>query len=210
VRREDRYAKGCLAVLAVWWIAWGVAPTDRHIWFAENVLVFVGLPLTIYAHLRVGFSRPALTLLTLYFAVHTVGTHYTYTNVPVGEWLKERFDYQRNHYDRIVHLLFGFLLALPVRELFTRGLRIGGALAFWLPLSVIMAGCCLYEVLEWWFAIYTDSTAQLAFVGAQGDLWDAQKDMALATGGAILVLLGATLARGEETREPAASRSRRT
>lgn len=188
-------------VLAVWWIAWGIAPNDRQIWFAENVLVFIGLPLSIYAHLRVGFSRPALTLLTLFFALHTIGAHYTYSDVPIGDWLRVRFDYQRNHYDRIVHFCFGFLLALPVRELFTRGVRIKGGLAFWLPLCVIMAGSALYEMLEWWFAIYTDSSAQLAFVGAQGDVWDAQKDTALATFGALLMLLGATLARGEETRE---------
>jgi putative membrane protein len=130
--------------------------------------------------------------------LHTIGSHYTYSLVPYNEWAKHLFGRplndvlhlgERNYFDRLVHFCFGFLLAYPIRELF---MRVAGARGFWgyyLPLDLTMSFSMLYELIEWAAAVGFGGDLGVAYVGAQGDIWDAQKDMAMATLGALISML---------------------
>ena len=186
---RDRYALGCLVALTLWWALLAVAPKYRESWLHENLLVFVGVPLTAWLDRRVRFDRLSLTLITLFLALHLVGAHYTYSEVPLFDRIRDWAGYSRNHYDRVVHFSFGLLLAYPIRELFRKVARARGFWSYFLPLLLVMATSAFYEIIEWLFAAAVEPAQGTAFLGTQGDQWDAQKDMALASLGALLALL---------------------
>ena len=122
-------------------------------------------------------------LITVFLALHTIGSHYTYSAVP---WFQPDDGAGRNHYDRLIHFLFGLCLTVPVRELFLRTAKSKPFWRFFAPLSIIVAASVLYEFLEWGMMLLTDKDAGMAFLGAQGDIWDGHKDMGLATVGALI------------------------
>jgi putative membrane protein len=141
-------------------------------------------------------SNVSYTLIFVFHCLHTIGSHYTYSLVPYDQWarkvfgstLNSWFGFQRNNFDRLVHLCFGLLLAYPVRELF---MRVAGARGFWsyyLPLDLTMSLSMLYELIEWAAATTLGGELGQAYLGTQGDPWDAQKDMALATLGALICM----------------------
>jgi putative membrane protein len=173
---RDRYALSCLVALALWWALLAIAPRYRDTWLHENLLVFAGVPLAAWLDRRLRFDRVALTLVTLFLALHLVGAHYSYSEVPLP-WKA------RNHYDRVVHFSYGLLLAYPMRELF-RGERHPRVHA----LLLVMASSMAYELIEWGFVMIAAPAQGMTFLGTQGDEWDAQKDMALATLGAVIAL----------------------
>jgi putative membrane protein len=185
----------CIGTLAVWWVLSGIGPTDRVVWAMESALVVLAIPLMIWIQRRVGLTNLAWTMFTLFTLVHIIGSHYTYSEVPLGDWARDAFQYERNHYDRLVHFLFGVMIAVPIRELLVRGARIpGAAVSSWLTLAIVMAASTSYELLEWWSLLTADPDAGIAYLGAQGDEWDAQKDTALASLGALLSMAGVYLA----------------
>ena len=195
------------AFLAVWvWAA--IDPLFRDDWWLENLLVFLGVPLIVGLGFYFRLSKLSYCLLTLFMILHVVGSHYTYAEVPFGFTLQRWLGAERNMYDRLIHFGFGLLLAYPVREVFVRITRARGVWALYLPLELCLAFSALYEVLEWAAAARVSPEAGLAFLGAQGDIWDAQKDMALAGLGALvtmtvtlLVLLRIAPATGAELRD---------
>ncbi len=189
MKQKTRYPAACLAFVVIWWIAWGIRPLYRDIWLSESVLIAVAIPLLIYIHRRIGLSNLAYTLTALFLACHIVGSHYSYSDVPLGEWARHALDYKRNHYDRLVHFLFGVLIAVPLREILVRGakLRAPGP-SGWITLAIVMAASTFYELIEWWYLLGADPDAGISFLGAQGDIWDTQKDTALASLGAVLTL----------------------
>jgi putative membrane protein len=121
--------------------------------------------------------------------IHVIGSHYTYVAVPFGFTLQDWFGADRNMYDRLVHFCFGFLLAYPVREVFMRLSRVKGFWSYYFPLDLVGASSAAYEIIEWLTALRVDPAAGLAFLGSQGDVWDAQKDMLIAIVGAVLAML---------------------
>ena len=124
--------------------------------------------------------------MTIYLCLHVYGAKYTYAENPFGYWLMDHFDLQRNHYDRIVHFSFGFLLAYPMRELFLKWLKFPKWVAWSLPIEITLSVSGLYELIEWAVADIFFKAQGDAYLGTQGDIWDAQKDMFLATLGAVL------------------------
>lgn len=171
--------------LAVWiWAA--INPMFPHDWLLENYLVFIFVPIILIAGRYFRLSNVSYTLITLFLILHVVGSHYTYEFVPIGEVLQKTFDASRNMYDRIVHFSFGLLLFYPLREIFMRVVKVRGFWSYYLPIDLVGAGSAIYEIIEWITAQTVNSAAGLAFLGSQGDIWDAQKDMALALGGAII------------------------
>jgi putative membrane protein len=139
-------------------------------------------------------SNQALICLILFFLLHTLGGRYTYTNTPYDLWthylfgleLTELFDWQRNHYDRLVHFGFGVLMVYPVKEILTRYARVSSGLAIYIALEFVMGISAVYEVVEWLLSIVLAGDAADSYNGQQGDIWDAQKDMALAFLGALI------------------------
>jgi putative membrane protein len=184
--RSHLVPASCLAVFAVVWIALGIAPRYRADWFLENLPTLVFVPVIVGTYRRFRFSDCAYVQMTIFLVLHTIGSHYTYSEVPLGGWVKDLLGQSRNHYDRFVHLSFGFLFLEPVRELSLRGGRgLGPGRELWLGVAGIAALSVSYELLEWATARVVDPAAGTAFLGTQGDPWDAQKDMALACGGAL-------------------------
>ena len=172
--------------LAWAWAAW--KPLYPHDWMMENLLVLLFLPLLGFTHRRFRFSELSYLLLALFLALHAVGAHYTYANVPLGFSVKEAFGLARNPFDRAVHFAFGLLLAYPARELF---LRVVGTRGFWnfvLPVDVVLSLSGLFEIFESWAARLTSPELGDAYLGTQGDVWDAQKDMTAAATGAVLAM----------------------
>jgi putative membrane protein len=183
-----RYQKALLAVFALaWaWAAW--RPVFPHDWLLENVLIFLFVPIFLLTSRYFRLSDVSYSLITVFMVLHVIGSHYTYAEVPFGFTLQRWFGADRNMYDRVVHFCFGFLLAYPVREVFMRLASARGFWSYYLPLDLVAAGSALYEIIEWLAARVVDPSAGLAFLGSQGDIWDAQKDMLMAITGAALAM----------------------
>lgn len=180
----------CLVIFAVVWLALAIAPRYREDWLLENLPTFVFVPALVWTHRRFRFSDRSYVRMTIFLLLHTIGSHYTYSEVPMGGWLQEGLGLSRNHYDRFVHLAFGFLFVRPVGELIRRSTPGAGAVAICvLSIASVAALSVGYELLEWATAAVVDPAAGTAFLGTQGDPWDAQKDMALAVGGALAAAL---------------------
>lgn len=184
-----RYQSFLLAAFAAVWVWAAVAPRFPHDWLLENVLVFFFVPVILLTGRHFRLSSLSYTLITAFMALHVAGSHYTYAEVPFGYTLQAWFGSDRNMYDRLVHFSFGLLLAYPLRELFLRVAHTRGVWSYWLPMELVLAFSALYEIIEWLVAARVDPAAGLAFLGAQGDVWDAQKDMLLAGLGATIAMM---------------------
>ena len=184
-----RYRAVLLAAFVAVWIWAAINPVFPHDWFLENILVVLFVPVLLLAGRYFKLSDVSYTLLTIFMILHLIGSHYTYSEVPFGYTLQSWFGANRNMYDRVVHFSFGFLLAYPVREIFLRLAHVRGFWGLYLPLDLTLAFSAIYEIIEWLAAAYVDPAAGIAFLGTQGDVWDAQKDMLLAGTGAVLAML---------------------
>ena len=174
---------GALALLIVWS---GITPHARDVWVAEIVpvaLVFGGL---VWLYPRFRFSNAAYLLMAVWLFWHTVGAHYTFAEVPF-DWFNHLIGSQRNQFDRIGHFSVGFY-AFAVTEWLLRTRQCRPLLAGLFGLLLIMAIAAGYEIVEWLFAVYYGGEAGIEFLGSQGDVWDAQKDMLADTLGALFAL----------------------
>jgi putative membrane protein len=177
-----------VAFVAVWiWAA--IKPVFREDWLLENYLVFLFFPLILLLGRYFELSNISYTLIAVFGALHVIGSHYTYSLVPFGYTLQHWFGAERNMYDRLVHFSFGALLAYPVREAFLRIAKVRGFWGYYLPLDVTLAMSAVYEIIEWIVAARVNPESGLAFLGSQGDVWDAQKDMLVAGIGAFVAML---------------------
>ena len=135
------------------------------------------------------FSNISYTLIFIFAILQTIGAHYTYSLVPI-DWFTNFFGFERNHFDRIVHFSFGFLLAFPFREFLIKSSELKTQFwTFYFPVEMAFATGAVYEIIEWLYAINSAPEAGHAFLGSQGDMWDAQIDMFLAGIGAIISML---------------------
>lgn len=168
---------------------WGstlLGTTDLNNWILENMLVFIFVGFLVYTYKKYQFSDLAYLLICIYLCLHVYGSKYTYAENPFGYWLKDVFSMERNHYDRIVHFSFGFLLAYPMREKFLKWLKFPVWVAWVLPIEITLSISGFYELIEWAVADVFFPAQGDAYLGTQGDIWDAQKDIFLATLGAVM------------------------
>jgi putative membrane protein len=173
---------------ATWvWAAWN--PLHPDDWLLENYLVFFWVPVLLITGRFFRLSDISYGLITLFICLHVIGSHYTYAEVPFGEVLQGWVGAQRNMYDRLVHFGFGLLLAYPVREVLVRIAQLRGFWAYFFPVDITFSISSIYEIVEWKAAAVVAPELGLAFLGTQGDIWDAQKDMFLAGMGAIVAML---------------------
>ncbi|HKP86758.1 MAG TPA: DUF2238 domain-containing protein [Blastocatellia bacterium] len=184
-----RFQKILALIFLAAWVWAAINPSYRHDWLLENYLVFVFVPVIIFTGRYFRLSNISYGLITLFMILHVIGSHYTYAEVPFGYVLQEWLGASRNMYDRMVHFSFGLLLAYPIREIFMRIAKVRGFWGYYLPLDVTLSFSALYEIIEWVTAITADPEAGLAFLGTQGDVWDAQKDMAMAGTGALIAMV---------------------
>lgn len=163
----------------------GIAPKDRLTWWLEVAPIFIAVPILLVTARKFPFTPLTYRFIFLHALVLMLGGHYTYAEVPAGFWAQDLFDLSRNPYDRLGHVMQGFVPALVVRELLLRltPLRRGGWV-FALVTACGLAISALYELVEWWAALAGGESAE-AFLGTQGDVWDTQWDMFLAFLGAM-------------------------
>ena len=192
-----------LATYAVFWLALAIRPRDRVVWAVENLFTAAAVATLLSSYATWPLSDLSYGLLFFFLAMHAVGAHYTYVQVPYAGVLRmlsgsnaaATAEPARNHYDRVVHLAYGLLVTYPCLEMLERYARPAGAWSYVLAPTLIMASSLVYEVVEWWAAQVLGRGQGAAYLGAQGDEWDAQKDMALATLGAIVAMLATAAAR---------------
>lgn len=183
---KNYFLQACMLVFFGVFASTLLGTTDLNNWLLENTLTFLFLLFLVLTYKRYMFSDLTYLLITVYLCLHVYGSKYTYAENPFGYWLQEVLHTSRNHYDRIVHFSFGFLLAYPMRELFLRWLRYPAIVAWILPIEITLSVSGLYELIEWAVADVFFPAQGDAYLGTQGDIWDAQKDIFLAFSGAIL------------------------
>jgi putative membrane protein len=175
-----------MTVFACVWANSLIGTTDINNWFLENTLTFIFIGFLTFSYKRYKFSDLSYLLICIYLCLHVYGSKYTYAENPFGYYLKDMFETSRNHYDRIVHFSFGFLLAYPMRELFLRWFKFPKWVSWALPIEITLSVSGFYELIEWAVADIFFKAHGDAYLGTQGDIWDAQKDMFMAFLGAIL------------------------
>ena len=187
-------------LLALEFAVLAIAPVSRSTWLLENALVVLLVGGLAASYRRFRLSRLSYTMIFAFLAVHEIGAHYTYSLVPydaaaqrwLGFSIDETFGFERNHFDRLIHFAYGLLLAYPIREIFLRIVDVRGFWGYALPLDVTMSTSMIYELIEWGAAVSFGGDLGQAYLGTQGDVWDAHYDMALASLGACLAM-GTTL-----------------
>ena len=189
------FHKVLLALFGAVWVWAAIAPSYREDWVLENLLVLLFVPVIVLVGRFFRLSDASYALIALFMLLHVVGSHYSYSEVPFGYTLQHWLGADRNMYDRMVHFSFGLLLAWPVREIFVGLAKVEGFWSYYLPLDVTLSLSAMYEILEWGTAQIVAPEAGMAFLGTQGDVWDAQKDMALAGTGALVAMVGAAVFR---------------
>jgi putative membrane protein len=201
-RLSDRGYADLLAILfAVVWTLLALDPLYRHDWMLENLLVVAVAIAFLWWRKRLHLSKLSSTLIFAFLVVHEIGAHYTYSKVPYDAWaealigttITDLFGFTRNHFDRLEHFLYGALLSYPMREAYVRAQMLKGRLTYTIPIAITVAFSALYEIFEWWAAAIAGGDLGVAYLGTQGDVWDAQKDMALAGFGAILAMAATIL-----------------
>ena len=176
-----------LFLAALIWSA--IRPHDYFTWGLEVFPAIIGAALLIATRRRFPLTPLLFVLLFLHALILVVGGHYTYARVPLGFWMQDLFGFTRNHYDRIGHFAQGFVPAILVREILIRVRAVRGrGWLFTIVVAICLAFSALYELLEWIVAVLSGSKGD-SFLGTQGDVWDTQKDMALAFVGAITAQL---------------------
>lgn len=171
--------------LAVWiWSAW--SPHYRFDWVLENMLPTVLAVVLLLGFRRLPLSDVSCLLLFLFLALHQIGAHFTYSEVPFGWAIGAFFGSERNHFDRLVHFSFGFLLFYPMREIFIRFVTPSSFLAGLCALALNTAGSAIFEIMEMVIAKLVNPEAGAAYLGTQGDIWDAQMDMTMALAGSLV------------------------
>lgn len=175
-----------LIVFVSIWISTLIGTNDMNNWLLENTLTVIFFLFLMLSYRKYKFSDLSYLLICVYLCLHVYGAKYTYAENPFGYWLKDYFHWSRNHYDRIVHFSFGFLLAYPMRELFLKWVKYPNMVAWILPIEITLSVSAFYELIEWAVADVFFPAQGDAYLGTQGDIWDAQKDIFLAFLGAIL------------------------
>jgi putative membrane protein len=184
--KKNNWLKLFIVFFTICWINSYIGNTDTVNWFLENTLVFLFLGFLVFTYKKYQFSDLAYLLICVYLCLHVYGSKYTYAENPFGYWLKDYLDLSRNHYDRIVHFSFGFLLAYPMREMFLKWLKFPSWVAWTLPIEITLSISGFYELIEWAVADVFFKAQGDAYLGTQGDIWDAQKDIFLAFIGSII------------------------
>ena len=178
-----------LAIVAAALAVSAIGPTDRLTWWLEALPVLIGAPLLVFTARRFPLTNTLYVLIACHALILILGAHYTYAQVPLGDWARNLFDLMRNPYDRLGHFVQGFVPAIIAREILLRKspLQRGGWL-FFLVCSVCVAFSACFELFEWLTAVIGGGSAD-AYLATQGDEWDTQWDMFLALCGSLVAQL---------------------
>nr|MBI3613419.1 DUF2238 domain-containing protein [Nitrospirota bacterium] len=184
----------CMPVcLLAWYVLFSIwmadAPVDPQFWMVASILPVVLVGFLAATHRTFPLSNLSYLLITLFLTLHTIGAHYTYAQVPVGSWAETALVLSRNPFDRLVHFCFGLLLTYPVLEVLVRFLSVSGFVSYYVSVMTPLGLSGLWEIVESWVAQAVSPEEGIAYLGSQGDIWDAQRDIAAALYGALLCLI---------------------
>ncbi|WP_246125984.1 DUF2238 domain-containing protein [Bizionia myxarmorum] len=176
-------------VFATVWANSLIGTTNVKNWLIENTLTVIALLFLILTYKKHRFSNFSYLLICVFLCLHVYGSKYTYADNTFGFWIQDALHSSRNQYDRIVHFSFGFLLYFPLQECFSEWIKIPKYLALKLPILIILSASALYEMIEWLVADVFFVEEGISYLGTQGDVWDSQKDMAVAFLGVMIAAL---------------------
>ena len=207
-QRSWQLPRTLLTLLVTVWLLLAISPISRQDWLLENLLVLAAVPLLVITRHRLRFSNVSYVCLFVFLVLHTIGAHYTYALVPydrgweaiTGDTFSALVGWERNHYDRMLHFLYGALMVPPSIELLGRYAPSRGGWRWVIPILFLMSHAAVYEVVEWIAASIVAPDLGDAYLGTQGDEWDAQKDMALATAGTLLAMLVVAFSKTSRTK----------
>ena len=195
--RGPHVAKFLLLWYVAFTLAMAISPLDRKIWLGANALPFLFVATLVFWYRTFPLSNLSYLAISIWLTLHTVAVHYTYPKVPFGFWIAPWFDFHRNHFDRIVHFCFGFLLTFPLLEIFRRLGKghVRGWMLVYLVVMTILGFSAMWEIIEAWVGQIAHPDLEMALVGHQGDVWDPQHDMAAAFYGSLLCVAWLALLR---------------
>lgn len=176
------------AMYIIVWIIMAINPKYPQDWLIENVLVFIFFPFILWMDKKHHYTLPSLVMLLLFASLHSLGSHYTYSEMEHFNAITHFFGFERNHFDRLVHFLFGLLVFRILFEMIL-DVTTTAKTALLFTFTVILSISSFYEMLEWLAAVILHPELGMAFLGTQGDVWDAHKDTALAMVGALINIM---------------------
>src|SRR3989344_8417631 len=189
MKLKQNYPKILLVIYIIVWIILAIKPNYRSVWIDENILTAIFISIFIISYRWFKFSNTSYSFIFVFMVLHAIGGHYSYNEMPLFDWIKNYFGLARNHYDRIVHFMFGFLFFLPVYEFLVRIFKVPkGWRAIFLTFFCVAATKGIFELIEYGYVwVRADSLNITNYLGEQGDVWDSQKDVFLGVlGGAIM------------------------
>jgi putative membrane protein len=170
------------------WIIMAIHPKYPEDWLLENLLVFLFFPFLVWMDFKHHFSVVALSMLLVFASLHSLGSHFTYAEMEYFDVITKWMGFERNHFDRVVHFLFGLLVFRTLFELVAIKIETFKAAMFF-TFTIVLSISTLYEIIEWLAAIIFHPELGIAFLGTQGDVWDSQKDTIAAFSGALFNIL---------------------
>lgn len=173
-------------LFVVVWLDSLIGTTDLNNWLIENTLTVIALLFLILTFKKYKFSNFSYLLICIFLCLHVYGSKYTYAYNNFGYWLQDIMHSSRNQYDRLVHFSFGLLLYYPLQEFLFKGFKITKQIALKIPVLIILSASGLYEIIEWLVADIFFVEEGVSYLGTQGDVWDSQKDMAIAFFGVVI------------------------
>lgn len=192
---KNNYPKLLLWIYLIIWAILAISPNYRGVWIAENILTVLFIGLLVFSYRKFRFSNFSYTLIFIFMVLHSIGGHYAYNEMPLFDLIQNEFDLSRNHYDRVIHFLFGLLFFVPIYEVITRIFRVPegwrGLLLTFLVVTSLKGG---FEALEYGYLVVTrggelNELLVTNYLGQQGDAFDAYKDIALGIFGAGIALV---------------------
>jgi putative membrane protein len=184
--RSNRRLHIIMIIFGIIWFIAAIYPSDRKIWFTENILPVSLFVLLVFTYKKFRFSNLTYFLIFIFLCFHLYGGHYTYNQTPFDHWLKDVYHTKRSYYDRVVHLLFGLFWTYPFWEFLTRTTSIRkGPWVYGIPVAMVFTLTSFFEILEWLTALFAGRLGQ-DYIGLQGDIFDTQKDMGLGLMGSLL------------------------
>ncbi len=168
----------------VFFILFGINPVDRAVWIVEVIPIIIVYLFLLSTYQKFKFTNISYSLMIIWMVWHTIGGHYTFANVPF-DFITDLFNFQRNNFDRVGHIVVGFY-AYPMAEFLVRKKYTNVIVASFFGLFFVMSIAAGYEIIEWAYAVIDGGDTGIEFLGSQGDIWDAQKDMLADTVGALI------------------------
>lgn len=184
--KKDRPLQFMIIIYLVVFAVLSLRPVDNFEWWYENVESAVLIIVSLAVYRKGRLTNLSYICILILLILHSIGAHYTYPLCPVGEWIKAVSGSVRNNYDRLVGFAFGFLISIPVMEVLYRRLRLRYTEACIIAVTIITAVCAMNSLVEMYTTLLFSSERADIFIGAQGDVWDSQKDIAISLLGAAI------------------------